>query len=78
MVLEALGAVAALEQESVAGRDPRERFLQVARLTGKNERRKARKLRLDRRKLRGIRVFGTCTIGFAPPAFWRPTLGHDA
>ena len=44
VVLEALGAVAALKQESIAGRDPRERLLQVARLAGKNQRRKRRKL----------------------------------
>ena len=78
VVLEAFGAVATLNQESVAGRHAGERFLQVARFTCKNERRKARELGLDRRELRGIRVLRNLHNGLAPPAFWRPTLGHDA
>ena len=44
---EALGAIAALQQERLARRDLRQRLLQVARLAGKNQRRKGRKLRLD-------------------------------
>ena len=44
---EALGAVAALQQESLAGGDARELLLQVARLAGKNQRRKGRELLLD-------------------------------
>ena len=78
VILEALGAVAALKQESIAGRDARERLLQVARLAGKHERRKRRKLRLHGVQLRGVRVFGNLDDRLAPPAFWRPTLGHDA
>ena len=44
---EAFGAVAALQQESVAGRDLAQRLGQVARLAGENQRRKGRQLRLD-------------------------------
>ena len=44
---EALGAVAALEQERLAGRHPRKMLLQAARLAGKNQRRKGRELLLD-------------------------------
>jgi pimeloyl-ACP methyl ester carboxylesterase len=47
MLGEALGAVAALQQEGLAGGDARQRLFQVARLTGKNQRRKRGKLRLD-------------------------------
>src|SRR5262249_40531603 len=78
VVLEALGAVAALQQESLAGRDARERALQVARLAGKDERRKRRKLRLDGGKLCGIRVLRHLDNRFPTPAIPRPTLGHDA
>ena len=78
VVLEALGAVAALEQESLPGRDARERFLQVARLAGKDERRKARKPALDRGELRRIGIFGDLNDRLRPPAFRRPALCHDA
>ncbi len=44
---EALGAIAALQQERLAGRNLRQRPLEVARLAGKDQRRKARKLPLD-------------------------------
>ncbi len=44
---KALGAIAALQQEHVAGRHLRQRLFQVARLAGKNQRRERRKLRLD-------------------------------
>ena len=47
---EALGAVAALQQESLARGDARQRLLQLARLACKNQRRKGRKLLLDRRQ----------------------------
>src|SRR4029078_13354630 len=46
MLGEALGAIAALEQEGLALGDAAERLHQVARLTGKNQRRKSRKLAL--------------------------------
>ena len=44
---KALRAIAALQQEHVAGRDLRQRLFQIARLAGKNQRREGRKLRLD-------------------------------
>ncbi len=44
---ETFGAIAALQQKSVAGGDLRQRLFQIARFAGKNQRRKGRKLRLD-------------------------------
>ena len=44
---EAFGAIAALQQETLAERDAAERRLQVARLAGKHQRRIARELLLD-------------------------------
>ena len=44
---KAFRAIAALQQESLAGRDLRERLLELARLAGKNQRRKRRELLLD-------------------------------
>ena len=41
MLGEALGAVAALQQEGLAGRDLASAALELARLTGENERREA-------------------------------------
>jgi hypothetical protein len=49
MLGEALGAIAALQQEGVAFRDIGELLLQAARLTCKNERRKAGELGRSRR-----------------------------
>ena len=57
MLGEAFGAIAALQQESLAGSDLRQRLFQIARLTGKNQRRKARKLRLDVGKRLGVGIF---------------------
>jgi hypothetical protein len=51
-----LGAVAALQQKRVAGRHLRQRPLEVARLARKNQRRKARKLRLDVGERLGVGV----------------------
>ena len=44
---EALGAVAALQQEGLARGDLGQRLLQAARLAGKDQRREGRELRLD-------------------------------
>ena len=44
---EAFGAVAALQQESIAGGHLRQRLFQIARFAGKDQRREGRKLRLD-------------------------------
>ncbi|MHC2631144.1 phytoene/squalene synthetase [Bradyrhizobium liaoningense] len=55
---EALGTVAALEQEGVAGRNAPQGLLQVARLAGEHQRRKGRKLRLDVGQSLGVGIFG--------------------
>ena len=73
---EAFGAIAALQQEGLAGADARQRFLQAARLTCKNQRRKARKLLLDRRQRGLVRIIRHLHDGFAAPAIGRPTLHH--
>ena len=78
VVLTYAGGSPVVKVGRIAGRDPRERLLQVARLTGKDERRKRRKLHLGGSKLRGVRVLWHLDDGFPPPAFRRPTLGHDA
>ncbi len=44
---KAFGAIAALQQEHLAIGDLRQRLFEIARLAGKNQRRKSRKLRLD-------------------------------
>ncbi len=78
MILEALGAVATLQQESLARRDARERLLQIARLAGKNQRRKRREFGLNGGKLCGVRVLGQLDDRLSTPAIGGPTLGHDA
>src|ERR671911_297868 len=77
MLREALGAIAALEQERLAGRDLRERPLQLARLTCKNERRKPGELLLDGLQRRRIGIAGHLLDGHLPPALRRPPLAHD-
>ncbi len=78
MLGEAFGAIAALEQESLAVGDAAERPLQVARLAGKNQRRKRRELLLNIGSRLPVRpdIPGTCRTGFLPPAIGRPTLSH--
>ncbi len=75
---EALGAVAALQQEAFARRDAAERLLEIARLAGEHQRRIARELLLDGLQRRLVRVVRHLDDRLAPPAFTRPTLGHDA
>jgi len=75
---EALGAVAALQQKTFAHGNAAERLLQAARLTGKDQRRKARELPLDRFERRLVGVFGDLENGLLAPTVARPTLGHDA
>src|SRR6185312_197598 len=53
---EALGAIATLEEECLAGGNLRQSAFEVACLTCKNKRRKARKLSLDLGQRLGIRV----------------------
>ena len=75
---EALGAVAALQQETFAHGDPAERLLEAARLTGKDQRRKAGELPLDRFERGLVGVFRDLENGLLAPTVARPTLGHDA
>ena len=69
---ETLGAIAALQQKSVAGRDLRQRALEVARLAGKNQRRKARKLRLDVGERLGVGVVGHLHDRLGAPGIGAP------
>ena len=74
MLAEALGAVAALEQESLARSRAPERPLELARLACKNERRIARKLALGLGERRQVLVDRRLLDGLRPPAVGRPTL----
>ncbi|OIQ64615.1 hypothetical protein GALL_538330 [mine drainage metagenome] len=74
---EAFGAIAALEQEGLAGRHARQRLFQVAGLACENQRRKRRKLRLDIRQCLGIGIFGHLLNRLGAPAVGCPPLGHD-
>ena len=73
---EALGAVAALQQESLAVGDARQRLLQAARLTGKDQRRKSRKLLFDVIQRLRVRIIRHLLDRFLAPAIGRPTFGH--
>ena len=77
MLGEALGAVAALEQEGLACGNTRQRLFQVAGLAGKNQRRKRGKLRLDIGQCLGIGIFGYLQHRLGAPAVGCPPLGHD-
>ena len=74
---KALGAIAALQQEGLAGGDARQRLFQVAGLAGKNQRRKRRKLRLDIGQCLGIGIIGHLQHRLGAPAIGCPPLGHD-
>ena len=74
---EALGTVAALQQEGLAFGDARQRFLQVARLAREHQRRKGRKLRLDIGQCPDVGVVWHLQHRLAAPAVGRPPLGHD-
>ena len=67
--LEALCAVAALQQERLAGRDLREISLQLARLAREHERRVRTELLLDARQSCRIGVIRRDVLGWerAPP-----------
>ncbi len=77
MLGEALGAIAALQQEGFAGGDARQRLLQIAGFTCKNQRRKRGQLRLDFGQCLGIGIIGNLQHRLAAPAIGRPTIGHD-
>jgi hypothetical protein len=74
---ETLGAIAALQKESLAGGDAAERLFQVSRLTCKNQRRKRRELRLDIRQCLRIGILGHLQHRPAAPAIGCPCFGHD-
>ncbi len=74
---EALGAVAALQQETLAQGDAAERLLEVAGFTCKNQRREGRELALDRFERRLVRIFGNLQDRLPAPTLTRPTLGHE-
>ena len=74
---KALGAVAALQQERLAGGNAAQRLFQVAGLTGKNQRRKRGQLRLDIRQCLGIGVIRHLQYRLGAPAIGCPPLGHD-
>jgi hypothetical protein len=74
---EALGAVAALEQETLAHGDPAERLLEIARLAREDQRRERRELPLDGLQGGLVRIFGDLHDRLPAPTVARPTLGHD-
>ena len=77
MLGEALGAIAALQQEGLALGDAGQRALQLARLAGKNQRRKAGELLLDGLERREVRIGRNLLDRLVSPAVGRPPLGHD-
>ena len=75
MLVEAFGAIAALEQESLASPHAGKRPLQLARLAGEDQRRKAGELALhlgERGRVRIVRDLGDRAVS---PAFGRPAVG---
>ncbi len=62
---EGFGAIAALQQEGLAARHLAQRALQLARLAGKNERRKAGELALDLGERGRVRIDRRLLDGFA-------------
>ncbi len=74
---KALGAVAALQQEGLAGSNPAERLLQVSRLARKHQRRKRGKLRLDIGQRLGVGIIGYLQHRLGAPAVGGPPLGHE-
>ena len=75
---EAFRAVAALQQESLAVGDARERLLQAARLAGEHQRREGRKLLLGIGQRLPVRIIRHLLDRLLAPTIGRPTLGHYA
>ncbi len=73
---EALGAIAALEQERLARRDAGQRLLELARLAREDQRREAGQLRLDGGELRGVRIGRGLLDRLLPPARGGPSVVH--
>jgi hypothetical protein len=76
MLGEALGAVAALQEKSLAGRHLAERPFQLARLPGEHEGREAGELLLDRCEHLPIRKIRHLLDRQFAPARRHPTLAH--
>ncbi len=73
---EALGAVAALQQESLAFRHLAKRRRQIARLAGEDQRRVGPQLRQGAVQRRLVRIVRHLTDGLFLPALRGPGLGH--
>src|SRR5690606_39836797 len=72
MLCKALGAIAPLEQKSLAGRDAGKLLFQLARLTGKNQGRKGRETAFDLPERGGIRIGRNLAYGLVSPGVRRP------
>ena len=75
---EGLGAIAALQQEGLALGHVAQRPLELARLTCKNERRKAGELPLDGRERGSVGIDRRLLDGLRPPARRRPVRRDHA
>ena len=75
---EALGAIAALEQEALALGHAGQRLLQLARLAGEDQRRIGGKPRLDGGKRLPVRIDRDLFDRFRAPAGRRPSARHHA
>jgi len=76
MFSEAFGAIAALQKKSLAGADLGQRFFQLARFSGENQRRKTGDLRFHVGQRRRLRINGNLHDRLGSPAFGRPTFHH--
>ena len=74
MFAKALGAIAALQQERLAGGRHAQRPLEFARFSGKNQRRIAGQLALGVGQRREVGIDRRLRDGFHPPAIRGPTL----
>ncbi len=74
VLLEGLGAIAALKQKSLASRDIGEGAGQIARLSGENERRKSGELAFDRRQGALVAIDRRLLDRLMSPAARRPTF----
>ena len=78
MLGEALGAIAALEQEALPGGDARQALLELARLAGEDQRRVVRYALLDGGKRRRIGVDGRLLDRLRAPAIGFPDRLHHS
>ena len=73
---EALGAITALQQESLAVGDTRQMLLQAARLACKNQRWERCELLFDVNQRLPVRIIRHLLDRLFAPTIGRPTLGH--